>query len=100
MGLGGALRLLVVAFGSGDRVGAGAVDAELRGRDRGGQALGAALVLSGAIRYEGQRLRVSYSIVETRRGAGRGDTLDGALTDLFATEDAVSRVLRGLRPAG
>jgi tetratricopeptide (TPR) repeat protein len=68
--------------------------------DRVGRNLGANLVLRGSMQRVGQRLRISYSIVDTRtRSDLTGDTIDGSTDDLFAVQDKlVASVAAALDP--
>ena len=55
-----------------------------------GRSLGAAWVITGTVRIAEPRVRVSYSLLDARKGTQLGgDSLDGTLEDLFALEDAV-----------
>jgi serine/threonine-protein kinase len=60
---------------------------------------GATLILQGTVHRSGERLRLTYSLIETRHGVQlAGDRLDGVMGDLIAVEDALtSSVLRALR---
>ena len=66
-----------------------------------GRNLGANLVLRGSMQREGNRLRVSYSIVDVRtRSQVTGDTVDGKMDDLFTMQDdLVTSVATALDPA-
>jgi tetratricopeptide (TPR) repeat protein/TolB-like protein len=53
--------------------------------------LGANVVLTGTMQREGQRFRVSYSIVDVANGTEKRDLVDGPVTDLFGIQDEVAR---------
>ncbi|MEA2489371.1 MAG: eukaryotic-like serine/threonine-protein kinase [Acidobacteriota bacterium] len=53
--------------------------------------LGANVVLSGTMQREGQRFRVSYSLVDLASGNEKRDLVDGPVTDLFGIQDDVAR---------
>jgi serine/threonine protein kinase/tetratricopeptide (TPR) repeat protein len=61
--------------------------------------LGANLVLSGHVRRSGDQIRVSYSVIDARKGSQwAGDHVDGSAQDLLALEDALlASVVRVLR---
>ncbi|MCU1244130.1 MAG: hypothetical protein JWN02_40 [Acidobacteria bacterium] len=65
-----------------------------------GRNLGANLVLRGAMQRNGQKLRISYGIFDTRtRSELTGDTIDGSTDDLFAVQDKlVASVAAALDP--
>jgi serine/threonine-protein kinase len=52
--------------------------------------LGANLVLSGSMMRDGERLRVTYSVVEPRSGREWRDLVEGNVTDLFGVQDEVA----------
>ena len=55
-----------------------------------GRSLGATWVITGTVRIAEPKVRVSYSLLDARKGTQLGgDSLDGTLEDLFALEDAV-----------
>ena len=68
--------------------------------DQVGRDLGANLVLRGSMQREGERLRVSYSIMDVRtRSQITGDTVDGSTSDLFEVQDKlVASVVSALDP--
>ena len=53
--------------------------------------LGANVLLSGTMQREGQRFRVSYSLVDLSSGSEKRDLVDGPVTDLFGIQDEVAR---------
>ena len=53
--------------------------------------LGANLVLTGTMQRDGQRLRVSYSILDLTSGSEKRDLVDGPVSDLFGIQDDVAR---------
>jgi len=63
-----------------------------------GRALGANLILRGAVRRSGFQLRVSYGLLQPyRRLQVAADTIDGSIADLFDVEDRlVTSVLTAL----
>jgi len=65
-----------------------------------GRSVGANLVLRGSMQRDGQKLRISYSIVDTRtRSELTGDTIDGSVDDLFGVQDKlVDSVAAALDP--
>ena len=71
-------------------------------RLRSARALGATLILDGALRRSGPRLRLTYSLLDSRRGNQiAADTLDGDVSDLFGLEDRlVESLLGALDPGG
>jgi len=52
--------------------------------------LGANLVLSGSMMRNGDRLRVTYSVVEPQSGKEWRDLIEGSVSDLFAVQDEVA----------
>ena len=60
--------------------------------------LGANLVLSGSMMRNGDRLRVTYSVVEPESGREWRDLIEGSVGDLFAVQDDVAHsVARNLK---
>jgi len=59
------------------------------------QRLGATHLLSGSVRRSGTRLRLTWSLLDARRGLQTaGDTVDGAEVELFDLEDRLIASLR------
>ncbi len=55
------------------------------------QHLGANLVLRGAVQRAGDRLRITYSLVNAQGDVQiAGDTVDGSMADIFAMEDRLA----------
>jgi tetratricopeptide (TPR) repeat protein/TolB-like protein len=52
--------------------------------------LGANLVLTGSMMRNGERLRVTYSVVEPQSGREWRDLIEGSMSDLFAVQDEVA----------
>ena len=52
--------------------------------------LGASLVLTGAMMRDGDRLRVTYSIIELQTSREWRDLIDGNVADLFGVQDNVA----------
>jgi serine/threonine-protein kinase len=62
------------------------------------QELGANLVLSGSMMRNGDRLRVTYSVLEPESGREWRDLIEGSVADLFAVQDDVAQsVARNLK---
>jgi serine/threonine protein kinase/tetratricopeptide (TPR) repeat protein len=61
--------------------------------------LGATLILSGTVRRAGEKLRVTYSLLNPLRGVQiAADRVDGAVADIFAIEDQLAEsVFRSLK---
>ena len=60
--------------------------------------LGANLVLTGSMMRNGERLRVTYSVVEPETGREWRDLVEGSMSDLFAVQDEVAEsVARSLK---
>ena len=53
--------------------------------------LGANLVLTGSMMRNGDRLRVTYSVVEPQSGREWRDLIEGSMSDLFAVQDEVAQ---------
>ncbi|HEY0143224.1 MAG TPA: tetratricopeptide repeat protein [Thermoanaerobaculia bacterium] len=53
--------------------------------------LGANMVLTGTMQRDGERLRVSYSILDLTSGTEKRDLVDGPVSDLFGIQDDVAR---------
>ena len=68
--------------------------------DQVGRNLGANLVLRGSMQRNGDRLRVTYSIIDVRtRSELTGDTVDGRMDDIFGVQDKlVASVVAALDP--
>ncbi|HKR63911.1 MAG TPA: protein kinase [Thermoanaerobaculia bacterium] len=52
--------------------------------------LGANLVLSGSMMRAGNRIRVTYSVLDARTGREWRDLIEGSVSDLFAIQDDVA----------
>jgi serine/threonine-protein kinase len=52
--------------------------------------LGANLVLSGVMQREGERIRVTYTVVDAGTGRRWDDLVDGTASDLFSVQDEVA----------
>jgi tetratricopeptide (TPR) repeat protein len=52
--------------------------------------LGANLVLSGSMMRAGERIRVTYSVLDPRTGREWRDLIEGSVSDLFAIQDDVA----------
>ncbi|HEX8253755.1 MAG TPA: protein kinase [Thermoanaerobaculia bacterium] len=52
--------------------------------------LGANLVLSGVMQREGERIRVTYTVVDATSGRRWSDLVDGTASDLFGVQDEVA----------
>src|SRR5262249_40782970 len=52
--------------------------------------LGANLVLSGSMMRAGERIRVTYSVLDPSTGKELGDLIEGNVSDLFAVQDDVA----------
>jgi serine/threonine-protein kinase len=52
--------------------------------------LGANLVLSGVMQRDGERIRVTYTVVDAGTGQRWGDLIDGTASDLFTVQDEVA----------
>jgi eukaryotic-like serine/threonine-protein kinase len=52
--------------------------------------LGANLVLSGHMQRDGERIRVTYTVVDAGTGRRWDDLVDGSATDLFSVQDEVA----------
>jgi tetratricopeptide (TPR) repeat protein len=52
--------------------------------------LGANLVLSGVMQREGERIRVTYTVVDASTGRRWDDLIDGTASDLFSVQDEVA----------
>jgi len=52
--------------------------------------LGANLVLSGVMQREGERIRVTYTVVDAGTGRRWDDLIDGTASDLFSVQDEVA----------
>jgi tetratricopeptide (TPR) repeat protein len=52
--------------------------------------LGANLVLSGVMQREGERIRVTYTVVEASSGRRWDELVDGTASDLFSVQDEVA----------
>ncbi|HYK02365.1 MAG TPA: protein kinase [Thermoanaerobaculia bacterium] len=52
--------------------------------------LGANLVLSGVMQREGERIRVTYTVVDASTGRRWDDLVDGTASDLFSVQDQVA----------
>jgi eukaryotic-like serine/threonine-protein kinase len=63
------------------------------------RSLGANLVLSGTVRRSHDRIRVGFTLTDSREGkAIAGDQIEGSAADLFAVEDALlASVIRSLQ---
>ncbi|HEX2061658.1 MAG TPA: protein kinase [Thermoanaerobaculia bacterium] len=54
------------------------------------RSLGANLVLSGSMMREGERIRVTYSVIDTTSGREWRDLIDGSVSNLFGVQDDVA----------
>ncbi|HEX8619638.1 MAG TPA: tetratricopeptide repeat protein, partial [Thermoanaerobaculia bacterium] len=52
--------------------------------------LGANLILSGVMQREGERIRVTYTVVDPSSDRRWADLIDGSASDLFAVQDEVA----------
>src|SRR6185436_3429839 len=53
--------------------------------------LGANLVVTGSMQRAGDRVRVTYQILDVARGSERGgDLIEGSMSDLFAIQDRIA----------
>ena len=52
--------------------------------------LGANLVLSGVMQREGERIRVTYTVVDASTGRRWDDLVDGTASDLFSVQDQLA----------
>jgi tetratricopeptide (TPR) repeat protein len=52
--------------------------------------LGANLVLSGVMQREGERIRVTYTVLDASSGNRWDDLIDGTASDLFSVQDEVA----------
>jgi serine/threonine-protein kinase len=77
---------------------AGAGDHDVREIAR---ACGADVVLRGNIQQSGERLRISFSVIDPILGVQiAGDVLDGALTEVFLLQDQLARRVAGVLQPG